>query len=230
MITTRHIAAAGTLRAAATATAVAAPSPAFLASRQQCRYWSAITATQKTTATTTTTTTALRTTTTQAIPAPAATAAAAGAGGITKVFARYNSNSSSASDSKGGQQEGEIKKWTFEQLRAIMNPATPSGVVIVDVREPEELKREGWIPGAINVPVTSKPDSWHMTDDEFEAAHLGLGAAGRPAKDREVVFYCKAGVRSRTAATLARDAGWTNVGEYPGSWVDWVKKGGRIEQ
>jgi len=40
------------------------------------------------------------------------------------------------------------------------------------------------------------------------------------------VFYCKAGVRSRFAAELAKRAGYTVVGEYRGSWSDWVKRGG----
>lgn len=46
--------------------------------------------------------------------------------------------------------------------------------------------------------------------------------------DTEVVFYCKSGVRSRAAAELARQAGFEQVGEYPGSWMDWVKKGGQV--
>lgn len=46
--------------------------------------------------------------------------------------------------------------------------------------------------------------------------------------DKEVVFYCKSGVRSRAAAELARQAGYECVGEYPGSWLDWVKKGGEV--
>lgn len=45
-----------------------------------------------------------------------------------------------------------------------------------------------------------------------------------------MVFYCKAGVRSRAAAGLARAAGWTKAGEYPGSWMDWAAKGGKIEK
>lgn len=50
-----------------------------------------------------------------------------------------------------------------------------------------------------------------------------------PAKETEVVFYCKAGVRSRFAAETARRAGFAAVGEYRGSWIDWVGKGGREE-
>lgn len=41
-----------------------------------------------------------------------------------------------------------------------------------------------------------------------------------------MVFYCKAGVRSRAAAEMARMAGWEKVGEYSGSWDEWVAKGG----
>lgn len=74
--------------------------------------------------------------------------------------------------------------------------------------------------------MTSTPDSFHISEDEFED-RFGFS---RPDKVGEVVFYCKAGVRSRAAAGLAKDAGWKNVGEYPGSWLDWAKKGGKIER
>jgi len=99
-------------------------------------------------------------------------------------------------------------------------------VTIIDVREPHELSATGRIPGAINVPVKSSPDSWHVSAEEFEQRH----DIARPARDSEVLFYCKAGVRSRAAAGLAADAGWTKVGEYPGSWDDWVSKGGKVER
>jgi rhodanese-related sulfurtransferase len=48
----------------------------------------------------------------------------------------------------------------------------------------------------------------------------------KPKVRQEVVFYCKAGVRSKAAAQFARQNGYEFVGEYPGSWVDWVGKGG----
>jgi rhodanese-related sulfurtransferase len=73
--------------------------------------------------------------------------------------------------------------------------------------------------------VTSKPDSWFITEEEFED-RFGFE---RPGKEKEVVFYCKAGVRSRTAAEFARQGGWENVSEYPGSWLDWEKNGGERE-
>ena len=84
----------------------------------------------------------------------------------------------------------------------------------------------GRIPGAINIPITTHPESFHVPDDEFEMRF----DYPRPGQDEELVFYCKAGVRSRAAAALAKEAGWTNVGEYPGSWLDWEKNGGAAEK
>ncbi|KAF2963054.1 hypothetical protein GQX73_g10523 [Xylaria multiplex] len=103
---------------------------------------------------------------------------------------------------------------------------TTTTTTIVDVREPGELRATGRIPGAVNIPITTAPDSFHIAADEFEDR---FGFA-RPAKDAEVVFYCKAGVRSRAAAALARDAGWAAVGEFPGSWIEWAERGGAVER
>lgn len=76
------------------------------------------------------------------------------------------------------------------------------------------------------MPITSAPDSFHISEEEFED-RFGYP---RPGRDTELVFYCKAGVRSRGAAGLAKDAGWTKVGEFPGSWVEWYEKGGKVER
>ncbi|KAK0629778.1 Rhodanese-like domain-containing protein [Bombardia bombarda] len=122
--------------------------------------------------------------------------------------------------------EGQSKIWDFEQIQKLIKDPKSSSVIIVDTREPGELKETGRIPGAVNISVKSAPDSYHISDEEFEDAF----GYPRPAKDAEVVFYCKAGVRSRAAASLARDAGYTNVGEYPGSWLDWVERGGKVER
>ncbi|EFX05761.1 rhodanese domain containing protein [Grosmannia clavigera kw1407] len=120
--------------------------------------------------------------------------------------------------------EAAGKTWSFEELQTATKKAG-STVILVDAREPGELAATGRIPGAINIPVTSSPDGFFLPDEEFED-RFGFE---RPARDAEIVFYCKAGVRSRAAATLARDAGWTNVAEYPGSWLDWTGKGGAVE-
>jgi rhodanese-related sulfurtransferase len=110
------------------------------------------------------------------------------------------------------------------QIQSLTKNPSPN-TVLIDTREPSELQSTGTIPGSLNIPVTSKPDAFFITPEEFED-RFGFE---RPAKDKEVVFYCKAGVRSRAAATLARQAGWENVSEYSGSWLDWEKNGGEKE-
>ncbi|KAF9881362.1 rhodanese-like domain-containing protein [Colletotrichum karsti] len=115
------------------------------------------------------------------------------------------------------------KLWNFEQMKELAKD--PKGVVIVDAREPHELVETGRIPSAINIPVATAPESFFIAEEDFEDRY----GYPRPSKDTEIVFYCKAGVRSKAFATIAREAGWKNVGEYPGSWLDWKKNGGEVE-
>ena len=91
--------------------------------------------------------------------------------------------------------------------------------ILVDVREPGEFAA-GAIPGAINLPLMSAPDALVLPEDEFEDR---FGFA-KPPKDADLVFYCKAGVRSASAAQIAVQQGYTHVSEYPGSWNEWVKR------
>lgn len=113
------------------------------------------------------------------------------------------------------------KTYSFSEVSALSANPT-SDKVLIDTREPGELQTTGTIPGSINIPVSSQPDSFFLTAEEFEDRY----GFERPSKETEVIFFCKAGVRSRVAAGLAREAGWEKVGEYPGSWLDWEKQGG----
>ncbi|KAF2435384.1 hypothetical protein EJ08DRAFT_645680 [Tothia fuscella] len=75
------------------------------------------------------------------------------------------------------------------------------------------------------MPISSQPDALFLPAPEFaDRFHFP-----KPTSEMEVIFYCKAGVRSSAAADLARQVGYKNVGEYRGSWVDWVKMGGDEE-
>jgi rhodanese-related sulfurtransferase len=94
-----------------------------------------------------------------------------------------------------------------------------------DVREPSEYEA-GFIPGAINIPVKSQPDAMFLPEEEFED-RFGFS---KPAMDKELVFYCKAGVRSSAAASLAKQYGYEKIAEYKGSWMDWEKNGGRTSK
>jgi rhodanese-related sulfurtransferase len=98
------------------------------------------------------------------------------------------------------------------------------------VREPAELTGTGIIPSAVCVPLASQPDALFLTPDEFET-RFGFPKPGSE-QEGEMVFYCKAGVRARAAAQLAVQAGYdpARIGVYEGSWLDWEKRGGKVER
>ena len=99
--------------------------------------------------------------------------------------------------------------------------------VLIDVREPSELLLTGTIPSARNVPVKTAADAFFMSAEDFEDK-FGFP---RPGENDEVIFFCKAGVRSQAAARLAGSAGFGGkIAEYPGSWMDWENNGGKIEK
>ncbi|KAF2228206.1 Rhodanese-like domain-containing protein [Elsinoe ampelina] len=114
------------------------------------------------------------------------------------------------------------KPFDFDAVQSLASAPTPN-TVLIDVREPSEFA-EGHIPNAINIPVKSQPDALLLPEDEFEDR---FGFA-KPPTDAETVFYCRAGVRSKAASELAKRAGYSSVGDYAGSWLDWTAKGGKV--
>ncbi|EHA52090.1 hypothetical protein MGG_06046 [Pyricularia oryzae 70-15] len=125
--------------------------------------------------------------------------------------------------------EPKTSSLTFDQVeRHVLdiNEGADTNTVIIDVREPHELKTTGRIPSAVNIPITSHPDSFHIPADEFR---LRFGF-DRPALDKKLIVYCKAGVRSRAAKAMALDAGFEHVHDYPGSWLDWAKNTDDIQK
>ncbi|KAK0507537.1 hypothetical protein JMJ35_010060 [Cladonia borealis] len=202
----------------------------------------------------------------------------------------------------------EPKHYTFEEVRDLSSNPSPKRIII-DVREPSELQQTGRIPGAYSMPLTSNPDAFYLSKEDFfdrfgfekpspsptpssfsetdsnpdtasrissspspsptsksatssspftqtlkdREAHAGLssdgdasgvdsaainkeamGGGGNGEAEgegvEEVIFYCKAGVRSRAAARMAREWEGVRVGEMRGGWVEWEGRGGEVER
>ncbi|KAK5084047.1 Thiosulfate sulfurtransferase rdl2, mitochondrial [Exophiala xenobiotica] len=120
------------------------------------------------------------------------------------------------------------KSYAYQEIHDLVTDPQPNRILI-DVREPSELLQTGRIPTAKAVPVSSAPDAFFMSEEDFETK-FGFP---RPTEQDEVIFYCKAGVRSRQAALMAAQARPPFGGKfsnYNGSWLDWQKNGGGIEQ
>ena len=67
--------------------------------------------------------------------------------------------------------------------------------------------------------------------DSMQVNNEAAGGGEREGEGvEEVVFYCKAGVRSRAAARMAREWAGIRVGDMKGGWMEWEGKGGAVER
>lgn len=81
-------------------------------------------------------------------------------------------------------------------------------IVLIDVREPEELKADGYIEGSTNIPMNILPSS-----------------LGNVPKDKQVVVYCRSGRRSAVSANQLSQLGYTNVKSMTGGINAWKGAG-----
>ena len=142
------------------------------------------------------------------------------------------------------------RAYTFAEIKSLSSspPPSPSSSatsasnpkrILIDVREPSELAATGQIPGAYSMPLTTNPDAFHLSTEDFfdrfgfekpgTRDDLPASGDGRGEGGVEVIFYCKAGVRSRAAARLAREWKGVKVGDFQGGWLDWEGNGGERE-
>ena len=74
-----------------------------------------------------------------------------------------------------------------------------SGAVLLDVRTPEEY-RSGHIPGSKNIPLQTIDSVSTVVEN----------------KDTSLYVYCQSGARSRQAAGMLKQMGYTNVNNIGG--------------
>ncbi|PWN23759.1 Rhodanese-like protein, partial [Microstroma glucosiphilum] len=116
---------------------------------------------------------------------------------------------------KSWVQQGEVP---YPELKS--HTETPDeSLLLLDVREPSETA-QGMIPSAVNVPLSEFGPAFLNKEGggDFEKKY----AFARPEFDKKIVVYCRSGKRSEQARTELEKAGWWNVRNYTGSWLDWT--------
>ncbi|CAH0553925.1 unnamed protein product [Brassicogethes aeneus] len=109
-----------------------------------------------------------------------------------------------------------VKIATFDEVKNLNK-----NVVLIDVREPSELKEFGVIPGSINIPLKDVEKALKdLSSEEFGK----LYGKNKPSLDTEIIFSCRSGRRSGLAADIAVKLGYQNVKNYQGSWLEWEQK------
>jgi rhodanese-related sulfurtransferase len=93
-------------------------------------------------------------------------------------------------------------------------------VVLVDLRDPRELEREGKIPGAFHCP-RGMLEFWIDPESPYHKPIF--------AEDKKFVFFCGGGWRSALAAATAQEMGLKPVAHIEGGFGAWKKAGGVVE-
>ncbi|KAI5300810.1 hypothetical protein KEM55_004798 [Ascosphaera atra] len=145
-----------------------------------------------------------------------------------KLWSRSLSSSAPLKEKVPSESESEpLTQYDYQKVASSLPSAR-----LIDVREPSELRSTGVIPGAVNIPLKTAPDAYSLPPDEF-LDRFGYEKPGSSKDDenKDFIFYCLAGVRARSAAELARQAGFKGrIGVYDGSWKDWEKNNGKVEK
>jgi rhodanese-related sulfurtransferase len=92
-------------------------------------------------------------------------------------------------------------------------------VVVVDVREPEDVKATGAIPGALNIPLGVLP---LRADTELPE---NLREARLQDRSTPVITTCAGGGQAALAAKTLKDMGFTNVSMVDGGTRGWKAAG-----
>ena len=116
------------------------------------------------------------------------------------------------------EANAEIK--TLSAAEAI-EAAKGDDVVIVDIRDPREIEREGRIPGAFAC-TRGMLEFWIDPQSPYAKPIFQ--------EDKKFIFHCAGGMRSALAAKTAHDMGLRPVAHLGGGFAAWRDAGGAVEK
>ncbi len=116
------------------------------------------------------------------------------------------------------QAEAEVETLDPLEVHALSGQ---EGVVLVDLRDPRELEREGMLPLALHCP-RGMLEFW--IDPESPYARKAFQ------EDKKFIFFCAGGWRSALAAKTAQDMGLKPVAHMRGGFGAWKKLGLPFEE
>src|SRR5262245_3619362 len=94
-------------------------------------------------------------------------------------------------------------------------------VVIVDIRDPREIERDGRIPGAFSC-TRGMLEFWIDPQSPYAKPIFQ--------EDKKFIFHCAGGMRSALAAKTAKDMGLKPVAHMGGGFAAWRDAGGPVEK
>ena len=117
-------------------------------------------------------------------------------------------------------EEANAEIETLSAVEAIK--ASQSGdIVIVDIRDPREIERDGKIPGAFSC-TRGMLEFWIDPASPYAKPIFQ--------SDKKFIFHCAGGMRSVLAAKTAQDMGLKPVAHIAGGFAAWRDAGGPVEK
>ncbi len=116
------------------------------------------------------------------------------------------------------EADAEIETLSAEQA---IEASRSADVVIVDLRDPREIEREGRIPGAFSC-TRGMLEFWIDPQSPYAKPIFQ--------EDKKFIFHCAGGLRSALAAKTAQDMGLKPVAHIAGGFSAWRKAGGPVEK
>lgn len=115
------------------------------------------------------------------------------------------------------EAKSEIETLSRDEVASLMEA---EAALIVDIRDPRELEREGRIPGAFRAP-RGMLEFWFDPASPYHKEPL--------ATDKKIVLYCASAWRSALAAKALQDMGAENIAEMDGGFKAWKDEGRPVE-
>ncbi|CAN5756278.1 rhodanese-like domain-containing protein [soil metagenome] len=116
------------------------------------------------------------------------------------------------------EANGEVKTWATADAIAAVGKGD---VAFIDIREAEELARDGQVPWAEHAPR----GMLEFYADPESPYHKPIFASGKT-----LLLYCASSGRSALAAKTLKEMGLDNVGHVGGGFKAWTAAGGPVEK
>jgi len=116
------------------------------------------------------------------------------------------------------QAEKDIETVTVDDVKEMFGN---DDIVLVDIRDIRELKRDGKVPGAYHCP-RGMLEFWIDPESPYHKEFF--------AQDKKFVFFCAGGMRSALAAQTAHQMGLKPVCHMAGGFKVWKECDGAVEE
>lgn len=105
------------------------------------------------------------------------------------------------------------------ETEAAIAMAGDPDIVIVDIRDPRERERSGFIPGSVHAP-RGMVEFWVDPESPYFKEVFG--------QDKRFMFHCASGWRSALTVATLQDMGF-DASHLKDGFTSWVKAGGPVE-